>query len=189
MKKLAILTINFLIVFAVAQGQTQKAGQEKAKETKKAMKTERVALKKLNGDVVDVKAKNSFLEEFVGAKDVTWKRVEIFDEASFINKDGKPMKAFYDYNGKLVGTTIHKTFADLPERGQKEIQKGYKDYTIGQVVFFDDNEFNETDMRLYDTQFDDEDNYFVEMIKGTKRVILQVKPNGEVFFFKELKVS
>jgi hypothetical protein len=187
MKKLAILTINFLIVFAVAQGQTQKAGQEKAKETKKEQKAQRVALKKLPGNAVDVRAQNSFLEEFSGAKDATWKRVETFDEVSFTNKDGQKMKAFYDYNGKLVGTTVHKTFADVPEKGQNEIKKGYKDYTIGQVVFFDDNEVNDTDMRLYDTQFDDEDNYFVEMIKGTKRVILQVKPNGEVFFFKELK--
>jgi hypothetical protein len=186
MKKLAILSITFLFVFALVQGQPQKQEKEKLKETKKEVKAQRVALRKLEGSVVDQRAKDNFLNEFSDAKEVTWKRVDTFDEASFTNKDGQKMKAFYDYNGKLVGTTIHKTFADVPEKGQKEIKKGYKDYTIGQVVFFDDNEANETDMRLYDTQFDDEDNYFVEMIKGPKRIILQVKSNGEVFYFKEL---
>jgi hypothetical protein len=186
MKKLAILTINFLIVFAVAQGQTQKASQEKAKETKKELKAQRTPLKKLEGKVVDRRAMDSFSTDFPGAKDAVWTRVGTFDEASFTSKDGQKMKAFYDYNAKLVGTTTHKTFADVPESGQKEIKKGYKDYTVGQVVFFDDNEANDTDMILYNTQFDDEDNYFVEMIKGTKKVILQVKSNGQVFFFKEL---
>ena len=42
-------------------------------------------------------------------------------------------------------------------------------------------------MTLYGTQFDDEDSYFVEMQKGDKKIVLKVKMDGEVFFFKQLK--
>lgn len=131
-------------------------------------------------------AKSKYYADFGNVPDVKWKRVGTFDEAAF-TKDGKEMKAFYDIDGKLVGTTTIKTFADVPAKGQKEIEAKYKDYSIGQqVVFFDDNEANETDMILYGVQFDDEDNYFVELTKGTKKIILQVNSEGEVFFFKQL---
>ncbi len=62
----------------------------------------------------------------------------------------------------------------------------YKDYTIGPVVFYDDNEANSTDMILYGEQFEDADNYFVELSKGTKKIVVQVSPEGVVYFFKQL---
>ena len=87
----------------------------------------------------------------------------------------------------MVGTTQYKTFADVPVRGQTEIKKMYKDYAIGSVVFFDDNELNPTDMILYNIQFDDADNYFVELSKGTKKIVVQVNTEGDLFFFKDLQ--
>jgi hypothetical protein len=186
MKKLAVLSMTFLFAMSIVFGQTQKADKEKTKETKKEVKAERVALKKLEGSDVNTLAKNNFSSDFKDAKDVEWKRIETYDKASFTTKDGKKMSAYYDINGNLVGTTQYKTFADLPEAGQKDIKKNYKDYTIGQVVFYDDNENNDTDMILYGVQFEDQDNYFVEMIKGTDKIVLQVNTKGEVFFFKQL---
>jgi hypothetical protein len=96
------------------------------------------------------------------------------------------MKTFYDIDGILVGTTQIKTFGDVPVKGQQAIKKNYKDYTIGQVVFYDDNEANDTDMKLYGMQFDDKDNYFVELLKGTNKIVVQVNTEGDVFFFKDL---
>ena len=96
------------------------------------------------------------------------------------------MKAYYDFYSKLVGTTMLKTFTDLPIKSQKEIKAKYKDYKIGRVVFFDDNEANESDMFFYNTQFSDADNYFVELSKDKKNIVLQVNNEGELFFFKEL---
>ena len=186
MKKLVVLSMTFLFAMSVVLGQTQKADKEKTKETKKEAKVERVALKKLEGSTVNTLAKNNFSSDFKDAKDVEWKRIETYDKATFTTKDGQKMSAYYDVNGNLVGTTQFKTFADLPESGQKEIKKNYKDYAIGQVVFYDDNENNDTDMILYGVQFEDQDNYFVELTKAKDKIVLQVNPTGEVFFFEQL---
>lgn len=186
MKKLAILSLTFLFAVSVANGQTQTTGKENAKEVKKEKKTERVALKKLEGTVVSEKSKHSFNTDFSGATDVVSKRIDTYDEFAFTNKEGQKMKAFYDIDGILVGTTQIKTFGDVPVKGQQAIKKNYKDYTIGQVVFYDDNEANDTDMKLYGMQFDDKDNYFVELLKGTNKIVVQVNTEGDVFFFKDL---
>jgi hypothetical protein len=179
MKRLAIVSLVFLFAISFVQGQT------KSTETKKEQKAERLALKKLEGTNVSAMSKNNFAVDFGNIPNVQWKRVGTYDEAAFM-KDGKELKAFYDFDSKLVGTTKRVTFADVPAAGQKEIKNKYKDYNVDAVVFFDDNEANTTDMILYGVQFDDEDNYFVELSKGTKKIILQVISSGEVFFFKEL---
>jgi len=41
-------------------------------------------------------------------------------------------------------------------------------------------------MVLWGIQFDDADNYFVELSKGTKKIIVEVSPEGTVGYFKEL---
>lgn len=55
------------------------------------------------------------------------------------------------------------------------------------VIFFDDNEYSDTDMFLYETQFEDEDRYFVELNKDDKQTILTVSTVGVISLFKELK--
>jgi hypothetical protein len=184
MKKLAVLSMTFMVTVAVLMGQAQKT--EKVKEAKKEQKSERVALKKLEGATVDNKAKIAFDTDFKGASNVQSKRVDTYDEFSFTNKDGHKMKAFYDENSVLVGTTQDKAMADLPAKGLQKIKEMYKDYSIGPVVFFNDNELNETDMILWGIQFDDTNNYFAELSKGTKKIIVKVSPGGSVNFFKNL---
>jgi hypothetical protein len=87
----------------------------------------------------------------------------------------------------LVGTTSPKTFTDIPVTAQKYINAKYRGYSKTNVLFFDDNELNDTNMILYGDQFDDADNYFVELRKNNKEIILQVSMNGEVSFFKQLR--
>jgi hypothetical protein len=188
MKKLAILSGTFLFIVAVGQGQAQKEDNDKenVKETKSELKTERIALRKLEGKNVGVLAKNNFSKDFSDAKDVQPMRGINFDEFLFTNKDGNRIKAYYDYDGNLVGTTQSKTFADIPLKGQKEIKEKYKDYTIGDVFFYDDNEMNDTDMMLYGLQFDDKDLYFVELTKGPSKIVVQVDMQARVSFFKKL---
>jgi hypothetical protein len=184
MKKLAILSGTLLFIVALAQVQAQKT--EKEKGTKKEVKTERVALRKLEGTNVSVLAKNNFSKDFSDAKNVQSKRVNTFDEFLFTDKNGQEMKAYYDYEGNLVGTTQNKTFADIPAKAQKEIKARYKEYNIGDVTFFDDNEYNDTDMVLWGLQFDDKDLYFVELTKGTSKIIVQVDTEARVSLFKKL---
>lgn len=185
MKKLAILSTVFLFSVTMVFGQTEKKVKEEIKETKRELKTEKEALRKLEGTDVSVLSKDNFYADFGDVPDVIWKKDGLYDVAEF-TKDGKILKAFYDFDSNLVGTTHYVTFAEVPESGQQEIKKEYEDYEIGPVVFFDDNEVNETDMLLYGMQFADEDNYFVELTKGTEKIVLQVNGHGEVFFFKEL---
>lgn len=186
MKKLGVLLMTFLFAISIVFGQTQKADKEKAKESKSVVKAEKVSLKKLEGSEVSPVAKRNLYADFKDAQNVEWKRVDTFDKATFTNKGGQKMTAFYDIEGNLVGTIQAKTFVDVPENAQKEIKKSYKDYTIGQVIFYDDNENNDTDMILYGAQFEDQDNYFVELTKGIDKIVLQIGATGEVFFFKKL---
>lgn len=186
MKKLTILLLAFLLSVPFVFGQNVKEDKEKTKEAKKELKTDRVALRKLEGSMVSNLAKENFIADFGDMKNVKWKRDGLFDQATFTKKDGKVYSAFYDFDSNLVGTTHDVTFAEIPAIGQKEIKKEYKDYKIGPAIFFDDNDANESDMLLYGVQFADEDNYFVELTKGTKKIILQILSSGEVFFFKEM---
>lgn len=189
MKKFAILSMIVLFVMAFVQLPAQEvkkvAIKSEIKNEKKAIKVERKELHKLEGSVVSDLSKDAFLADFGDIPNVKWKRAHYFDEAIF-TKDGKEMKAYYDISSKLVGTSSIKTFADIPTNAQKEIKEKYKDYSIGEVVFFDDNEGNETDMLLWDTQFDDADNYFVPLTKNNKTIILEVNLKGDVAFFKQL---
>jgi hypothetical protein len=177
MKKLAILAMTVLFAMAVLQTQAQ--------ETNTEAKSEMKALKKLEGTKVSELAKTHFFTDFGNVTNPVWKRSGTFDEVTF-TKDGKKMTAFYDENSELVGTTTAKTFADLPAKSQQEIKTKYKDYSIGQVIFFDDNEWNETDMIMYGSQFNDSDNYFVELSKGKDRIVVRVDVPGYVYFFTKL---
>jgi hypothetical protein len=187
MKKLAILSITFMFAMISMQSPAQYSGKENGKknEMKKELKTNVKPLKRLKGSNVSSLSKTSFYADFGDIPNVEWTRSATFDEARFI-KDGQKITAYYDYFSKLVGTTSVKTFADVPADGQKEIKAKYKDYSIGPVIFFDDNEANETDMMMWNNQFDDEDNYFVELSKSNNKIMVRVDMRGNVFFFKKL---
>ncbi len=189
MKKLAMLSLSAFLILAFiqlpAQVVNKNAVKSEIKGEKKEVRAERKELRKLDGNYVSDMSKNAFIVDFGNVPNVQWKRDIFYDEAVF-TKGGKQMKAYYDSDSKLVGTTSMTTFSVIPPKAQKEIKTRYKDFTIGKVVFFDDNEANETDMIMYDTQFDDADNYFVELSKDKKNIVLQVNPEGEVFFFKQL---
>ncbi len=186
MKKLVLLTAALMFSLSTMFAQkTAKLDKTEIKGNKTEIKTERKALRKLEGTEVSYMAENNFAADFPNAKDASWERVDVFDVVAFTNNN-KKMKGYYDYDGNLVGTTMNKLFADIPSSAQKEIKRKYSDYTIGPVVYFDDNEANQTDMVLWATQFDDADNYFVELDKGKDQIILKVDPFGLVSFFKKL---
>lgn len=185
MKRLALLTMSFLLVAGVAFGQPRKTEKPMVKGTNEETQTKMVPLKKLEGNVVSELAKSNFNMDFKNVSDAQWKRTENYDEVSF-TMNGAKMKAFYGDDGVLVGTTQRKTFADISPVAQKEIKEKYAGYTIGPVIFFDDNAASDTDMILWATQFNDEDLYFVELTKGTEKIIVKVNEENEVSFFKKL---
>ena len=194
MKKLLILSAATVLFSYATQAQTEISSikQDEKKLTKEERmlkherKEEKKELRKLKGSEVSYQAKQAFISDFGDIPVSKWERSNNFDEAVF-TKDGKLMRAFYDADAKLVGTTSHKLFTDIPVNAQKYINTKYPGYTKGTVVFFDDNEFNETDMMMYGNQFDDADNYFVELQKGNTKIVLRVNMVGDVSYFTELK--
>jgi hypothetical protein len=87
----------------------------------------------------------------------------------------------------LIGTTTKVSFADLPRTAQDEINKRFGEYEVKEVIMFDDNEFNETDMVFYGSSFEDADNYFVQLEKTDKNIVIKVTPEGVVSYFTQIK--
>jgi hypothetical protein len=194
MKKLIVLSAMALILAATGYSQTTeamlkkdiKADRKEESAIKKEKRKERRELRKLDGTVVRYGTREQFAQDFGNIRDARWARSAYYDEATF-TKDGQVWTAYYDYDSKLVGTTTHKTFGDIPLKAQNYINQKYGDYSKGVVVFFDDNEASPTDMIMYDQQFQDADNYFVELKKDNRKIVLQVTMEGDVTFFKQLK--
>ena len=128
-----------------------------------------------------------FQLDFPNATNVSWKRSG-FEEAIF-TLDNKEMKAFYDYNHDLIGTTTTVDYNTLPLAARKYIEKHCSDYTPQRVILFSDNEYNESDMVLYGNPFDDADNYFIELSNNNKTIVLQSNLEGLVTFFKDISYS
>ena len=128
-----------------------------------------------------------FQTDFPNATSVSWRRAG-FEEATF-TLDGKEMKAFYDYNHDLIGTTTTVDYNTLPIAARKYIEKHFSDYTPQQVIMFDDNEYNTSDMVLYGNAFDDADNYFIELSNNNKTIVLQSNMEGMVTYFKDISYS
>ena len=157
------------------------------KEMRKERHAQKITLKALEGKEVSTFSQQQFAVDFGNVPDVAWTRDAYFDKATFINAKGMEMSAFYDVDGQLVGTTSSATFNDLPAAGQAEIRKHFTNYQQAPVIFYDDNEDNETDMILYGMQFDDADNYFIELVdKKGRPAAYKVDLSGNVSFFADM---
>ncbi|PWV51409.1 hypothetical protein [Chitinophaga sp. S165] len=151
----------------------------------KKTRAERKEIRKENNDEVSTFTKTQFYEDFPAATDIRYERTSHFDEVTFaIGADH--LKAYYDIHSNLVGTTQDKTFADLPESAQHNIEKKYSGYQVGRVFKYDDNESNEIDLTMFDMAFDGADNYFVELKKNSETIVVKVDMVGNVSFFKTI---
>ena len=193
MKKLLVISAATIVFAAGVNAQAEQASlKSEIKDDKKEMTTikkeekeKRKELKKSEGNEVSDEAKQQFRIDFGNIPVDKWERTTDFDEASFLNK-GYPMTAYYDADAQLVGTTTNVAFEDIPSKAQEYITQKYPDYSREGVVLFDDNESNETDMIIYGAQVDDADNYFVDLKKDNREIILQVNMFGDVSFFKQI---
>lgn len=194
MKKLIILSVALSFMVTIGNAQTKEDSLKREIKTlkkegpagKSLKKKDRKELKQLEGTETSYQTKQQFAADFGDVPASEWSRTKVYDKATF-TKNGKVMSAYYDADAALIGTTTIMTFADLPAIAQKKINTKYKDYQKDDtVLFYDDNEDNETDMVLYGTQFDDADNYFIELQKDNKTIVLRVDPEGGVYYFKQL---
>ncbi len=184
MKKLTVLAAVIMIATAT-QAQSETVVKNEINALRIEKKSERKQLRKLEGKDVSTIAEARFAGDFGNLPIISSERSGAYDKFTF-KQDGRITTAYYDATATLVGTTQLRTLADLPGNARKTIARLYKGYTPGDVIFYDDNEANETDMILYNDQFDDEDSYFVELSKDDKKIVVQVLMDGDVRFFTTL---
>jgi len=184
MKAMMIAASALLLGVGAANAQTESGAGNDIKELKKDFRKEEKDGKR-NDAVVSYQTHEAFMRDFKDVSDATWKVSPLFQEATF-QQNGSTVTAYYDFDSELVGTTTLKAFDDIPAKAKAFIEKHYAGYTPGEVVLFDDNEANDTDMELYNTIFDDEDNYFVSMKNDKESIVLKVNTNGAVTYFKKL---
>src|SRR5258708_6430980 len=117
MKKLIGLSAATFLLAVIVNAQSIPASlkseikidKEAAAYINKEKKEERKELRKMKGNEVSSRAKQSFITDFGNIPVSYWERLDNFDEADFI-KDGQAMSAFYDEDAKLVGTITNRTF-------------------------------------------------------------------------------
>ncbi|MEJ0106027.1 MAG: hypothetical protein WDO19_27285 [Bacteroidota bacterium] len=187
MKNIMIAGSALLLCTTAAIAQSESGTGRDEKEIKReSRKTERES--KRNERTASYQSQDAFMHDFADALNVNWRVTDAFDEATF-DLNGITMTAYYDADDELVGTTTEKTFNDIPMKAQEHIKKFYSDYKPVSVIMFDDNENNETDMVLYNSAFEDEDNYFVMLKNDKETVILKVSMDGDTSFFKNYNHS
>jgi uncharacterized protein YxeA len=182
MKKLLLTSAVVLLAFIGMQAQPDATIKNDSKPAKEERKEARKEKRDERGNEINYQSKESFYRTYGDVADVTWTKGKHFDQALF-NDNGIATTAYFDLEGELVGTTALKTVADLPASAQNQINKLYKGYTVENVLFFDDNEAVDTDMILYGNAFEDEDNYFVELKKDNKIIVVQVNMDGRIGLF------
>lgn len=179
---LAIGIAAILPGFVSANAGLNKSDKESRKQLRKERREER---KEVWLHSVNTGTEAQFYRDFPQAKNVSWTE-GAFAEATF--DDGAITKtAYYDLDDDLVGTTNMVDYLTLPNNARKEIEEKYPGYNVERVILFDDNEFNDTDMYLFNHAFDDEDTYFAVIGNDTKEVILKITLDGFVSFFKNYK--
>ncbi len=188
MKKIIMAAILMLTIttFTFAHDNMDRASRkEKRIERKEARREHRLVRRAENRNLVSDFTKQQFRIDFPGAKKVRFQKTN-FDEVVFMS-NGELLTAYYDHDNNLIGTTQHKIFADLPEKAKKRIVNEYAGYAVRDVIKFNDNINNEADMIMYGTAFDDADNYFVELEKDNKAIVVKVDMEGDVSYFTAIK--
>jgi len=168
---------------SIAQKRKDMADKDRSLHDLKAKKAEdKKAIRDLKARTVGLPAKEQFHKDFPGDSVIRWETTADFKQALFISHD-KETTAYYDDGDNLVGTTVDKTFEDLPVNARTYIKNTYPDYSVSSVVFFDDNERNSTNMKLYNKSFEDHDYFFVKLAGKGMMMMLKVTPGGDVVIY------
>ena len=203
MKKMILLTVAAIVLSGLAKAQNIFAVNDRVKaykaelaseksadkaaenKTKQKLSQQEKTLRKIESNQVDDQTRLNFSNDFANITVLRWQHGPKYNVAYF-TRDGNTMEAYYDINSQLVGTITPKIFADLPAGAKKEILKKYPGYSPVNVIYYDDNEDNADNFMLDDDEFT-ADNYFVELSKDDRHIVLEVQPDGSVSFFRDMK--
>lgn len=110
--------------------------------------------------------RNSFQDDFGIVEGVQWGTTANFATATFI-LNNKRTNAFYEHDGKLIGTTQAINIDEMPASAKRAFAKKYSNYTVTESLRFEG--ISETA-------------YFISAKKDNKSVVLKVM-NGSVSVF------
>jgi hypothetical protein len=145
-----------------------------------------------NQNAVSEFTENQFSSDFPNATNIRFENAGDFNEVYF-KQNGRKTTAYYDLNNQLVGTIRNRSFFDLPLDAQMKIVDKYPNSTVVKVIQFKVNSDNESYidnnmyLPLYGNSFEKISNYFVELKKDNKAIVLEVDLSGEVSFFTTIK--
>ena len=115
---------------------------------------------------------STFKKAFPAAINVSWKANENFTTISF-TVNNQSMQAFYNNDGKLVGTSRAIQLNSLPLAAIQALHDRYSDYTATEAI-----ELNYAD---------EAPSYYVSLLKNNKKVVLNITAEGELSVFQSEK--
>ncbi len=157
-------------------------------------KQEQTETKANNPNAVSVLTKNQFAKDYPNATDIYFLKTNNYYQVSF-KSDKKKVRAYYDFNNQLIGTTRLVEFKDIPEKARQEIKDKYKGYSVSRVFLFELNPHNDSYpnndyqyLTLFGTRFEKASNYFVELRTDNTELILKVSLAGEMDLFRTVNL-
>jgi|GEM_PF-1925705 hypothetical protein len=180
MKKLVVAVFTLLLAMPVILAGSNTPSGATKKETKGGKSAGTVA----SASMVNTLSEESFRADIGNISDVAWTHTSDMDVATYTRNNEKD-EAIFDFNGNLIGTSKAVKFSALPKSAQDRIKKEYRDYTIGQVIHFDYTGEIAPDFVMSGNQFDSPQAYFVDLKKGTRTLVVEVNPGGDVILFSE----
>lgn len=174
MKKLLVGSLTFLFVLGLTQFIARSAtnGTVIAKETKYSANYS----KGFEVGSVSSLTRKRFKADFGTYSTAVWEKSRTLDKVTF-TKDGSKMVAYYNVHSRLVGISTDADSSLIPDQTLTEIRAMYKNYNIGSVIFFDNNETNATSKLVYGTTLKEE-NYLIELSGESNKIIIRVNLKG-----------
>jgi len=184
MKKLVVIVVTLLLAMPVMFGKTLKESNTPSGVSKKETKGTRMARIESEATTPSAEAEDSFKANIGSAPDVKWSHSAALDVATY-SKNNTETQAIFDFSGKLIGTSTLQKFSDLPKSAQNRITRQYKDYTIGEVIHLTYLGSLAPDFVLSGNLYNNPSNYFVDLKKGARMLVIEVTPDGETNLFSE----
>jgi hypothetical protein len=133
---------------------------------------------------------NSFQRDFKISRNVSWEKINDIYVATFKTKRNEEM-AYYERDGKLVGTGIPVSVDDLPEEITKSIDKAYHGYTIQKAVEYSPslviNGTTEKENSLGVYPNSEGTVYFLHVSNAQSTKVIKVPTRGNIELLKEIK--
>jgi len=120
---------------------------------------------------VDPRVLDAFKKEFASAENVTWRAAADYSVATFsLNRQW--ISAYFNEEGKLLGTARNLVFSQLPIAVMKSITSRYPLSDISGIF-----EYNE----------EGESSYYMQVKKGDKKFLVRASATGIVSVVKKVR--